>query len=131
MAELFVWPLRVYYEDTDVSGVVYHANYLRYLERARTEWLRAQNLSQETLRNQHGVAFTVANLQIDFLLPARLDDALEATVEVASHKRASLVFAQTLRYADAPMRVLARATARVGCVDVMNFRPRALPERLL
>jgi acyl-CoA thioester hydrolase len=130
VAEIFTWPVRIYYEDTDVSGVVYHANYLRYFERGRTEWLRAQGLSQETLRLQHGVAFTVANLQIDFLKPARLDELLDVTIEVTSRKRASLIFGQTLRYPGSDGAVLARATARVGCVDVMNFRPCMLPERL-
>lgn len=126
--QIFSWPIRIYYEDTDVSGVVYHANYLRYFERARTEWLRDQGLSQETLRVVHGIAFTVANMQIDFLIPARLDDQLSVTVEQTSRKRASLIFSQTLRRAEAPEIILARATARVGCVDVMNFRPRALPD---
>lgn len=126
--EIFNWPIRIYYEDTDVSGVVYHANYLRYFERARTEWLRAQGLSQEVLRVEHGIAFTVANMQIDFLMPARLDDQLNVTVEQTSRKRASLIFSQTLCRADAPEQVLTRATARVGCVDTVNFRPRALPD---
>ncbi|TXI05263.1 MAG: tol-pal system-associated acyl-CoA thioesterase [Rhizobium sp.] len=128
--QIFNWPVRIYYEDTDVSGVVYHANYLRYFERARTEWLRAKGLSQEILRVDHGIAFTVANMEIDFLAPARLDDQLNVTVEQTSCKRASLIFSQTLRRADVPEKVLARATARVGCVDVLNFRPRALPEGL-
>lgn len=128
MTDIFVWPVRVYYEDTDVSGVVYHANYLRYLERARTEWLRHKGLSQEILRTQHGIAFTVANLQIDFRAPARLDDALEATVELSQRKRASLIFTQTLRRAAQPSQVLCEANVRVGCVDVLNFKPHVLPE---
>lgn len=121
-------PLRVYYEDTDMSGVVYHANYLRFFERARTEWLRQFGLSQEALRQQHGIAFTVANMQIDFLAPARLDDALEVTVELHKRKRASLEFRQTIRMTAVPQRLLARAEVRVGCVDMLNFRPRPLPE---
>lgn len=127
---IFIWPVRIYYEDTDVSGVVYHANYLRYFERARTEWLRAQGLSQEVLRLEHGIAFTVANMQIDFLKPARLDDQLNVSLEQTSRKRASLIFSQTLYRADAPEQILARATARVGCVDAASFRPRALPDTL-
>lgn len=122
--------LRVYYEDTDVSGVVYHANYLRYLERARTEWLRQCGLSQEVLRVEHGIAFTVADMQIDFRAPARLDDLLEVVTRIAQRKRASLVFEQTLVRSAAPLLLLTRATVRVGCVDVANFRPRALPEGL-
>lgn len=128
MTDLFVWPVRIYYEDTDVSGVVYHANYLRYFERARTEWLRHKGLSQEVLRTEHGIAFTVANMQIDFRSPARLDDVLEATVELTSRKRASLIFTQSLRRAAPSPQVLCEASVRVGCVDVVNFKPRALPE---
>ena len=128
MTDIFVWPVRVYYEDTDVSGVVYHANYLRYLERARTEWLRHKGLSQEVLRTQHGIAFTVANLQIDFRAPARLDDALEATVELSQRKRASLIFTQTLRHVAQPLQVLCEANVRIGCVDLLNFKPHVLPE---
>lgn len=128
MTDRFVWPVRIYYEDTDVSGVVYHANYLRYFERARTEWLRHKGLSQEALRTDHGIAFTVANMQIDFRLPARLDDALEVTVELTSRKRASLIFTQALRRAVPSPQVLCEANVRVGCVDIVNFKPRALPE---
>lgn len=128
MTDIFVWPVRVYYEDTDVSGVVYHANYLRFLERARTEWLRHKGFSQETLRTQRGLAFTVANMEIDFRAPARLDDALEATVELSQRKRASLIFSQTLRRASQPSQVLCTARVRVGCVDVLNFKPHPLPE---
>lgn len=124
----FVLPVRVYYEDTDVSGVVYHANYLRFFERARTEWLRNLGLSQEVLREKHGIAFTVANMQVDFLAPARLDDALEVTVNVSQRKRASLEFGQNIRLASAPAKLLARANVRIGCVDVLNFRPCPLPE---
>lgn len=122
----FSWPVRVYYEDTDVSGVVYHANYLRWFERARTEWLRARGLGQEALRVEHGIAFTVAGLEIAYLRPARLDDELEVVTVIEQAKRASLVFAQTLRAPDgAP---LAQARVRVGCVDAANFRPCALPD---
>ena len=123
--------LRVYYEDTDVSGVVYHANYLRYFERGRTEWLRGLGYSQESLRLEQGAAFTVANMEIDFLAPARLDDLLEVRTIVMQRRRASLVFEQALGLADHPARILARATVRVGCVDIVNFRPRGLPESLL
>ena len=122
----FIWPLRVYYEDTDVSGVVYHANYLRWFERARTEWLRARGLGQEQLRVQHGIAFTVAGLQIDYLRPARLDDELEVVTVVEQARRASLVFAQSLRRPAGEL--LARTSVRVGCVDAANFRPRGLPD---
>lgn len=124
--EPFAWPLRVYWEDTDASGVVYHANYLRWFERARTEWLRARGFDQETLRVRDGVAFTVADLSIRYRRPARLDDALEVRLEVPELRRASLGFRQGLyRLADGEL--LAEASVRVGCVDAASFRPRPLP----
>jgi acyl-CoA thioester hydrolase len=124
---LFVWPLRIYYEDTDVSGVVYHANYLRFFERARTEWLRAFGYSQENLRHQDNAAFTVSHIEVAFRLPARLDDELEATVEISELRRASLRFTQLLRDKSRPERVLATAEVRVACVDARSFKPRMLP----
>ncbi len=123
----FVIPARVYYEDTDASGVVYHANYLRYFERARTEWLRHMGFGQQNLRGSLDVVFTVANLRIDFLRPARLDDALEVSVIVEQMRRASLEFRQELRRAG-ETELLSRAHVRVACVEVATFRPVALPE---
>ncbi len=124
---LFVWPLRIYYEDTDVSGVVYHANYLRFFERARTEWLRALGYSQESLRVEDNAAFTVSHIEVAFKQPARLDDELEATVAVSELRRASLRFSQALRDKSRPERLLATAEVRVACVDAGSFRPRVLP----
>ncbi|MBI2383545.1 MAG: tol-pal system-associated acyl-CoA thioesterase [Gammaproteobacteria bacterium] len=126
----FAVPVRIYYEDTDASGVVYHANYLRYFERARTEWVRARGLSHERLRLERGLAFTVADMQIAFVKPARMDDALEATVRVAECRRASLVFEQELRAQERPQDVRARARVRVACVDLGGFKPCALPAEL-
>jgi acyl-CoA thioester hydrolase len=126
MPESFTWSVRVYYEDTDASGVVYHAAYLKFFERARTEWLRALGQGQEQLRQATGLAFTVANIETDFLKPARLDDELDITVEVEQVRGASLRFRQSLRRrADAAL--LARAAVRVACVDAATFRPRPLP----
>jgi len=124
---VFAWPIRVYYEDTDLSGVVYHASYLRFLERARTEWLRALGFSQERLKDELGVVFTVAGMEIDFRRPARLDDMLEATVALEGRKRASLNFVQTLRRADDASMVLTQARVRVACVAMTTFKPCALP----
>lgn len=125
--ELFRWPVRIYYEDTDVGGVVYHANYLRFFERARTEWLRALGYSQERMRRELGIAFTVADLEVQFREPARLDDALFATVALAQRRRVSMTFAQTLVDSADNMRVLSSARARVVCVDAESFKLRALP----
>lgn len=124
---VFSWPLRVYYEDTDLSGVVYHANYLKFFERARTEWLRALGCSQERLRGEVQVVFTVSQINVAFRSPARLDDELEATVAVTELKRASLVLSQTLRLREQPDRLLASAEVRVVSVDAASFRPTALP----
>ncbi|WP_295687255.1 tol-pal system-associated acyl-CoA thioesterase [uncultured Nevskia sp.] len=124
----FSWPLRVYYEDTDVSGVVYHANYLKFFERARTEWLRSLGYSQESLRHEVQVAFTVSRVEVAFWSPARLDDALIATVAVTELKRASLVMTQQLRLGDVDGKLLAEAEVKVVSVDATNFKPCALPD---
>lgn len=123
----FAWPVRVYYEDTDASGVVYHASYVRWCERARTEWLRGRGGRQQSLIVDHGLAFTVANLEIDFLRPARLDDELVISVEVEEVRLASVRLRQSVTRGD---QLLARAAVRVGCVDVATFRPRPLPPEL-
>lgn len=123
-----LWSLRVYYEDTDASGVAYHANYLRWFERARTEWLRAQGYSQERLRTELGIAFTVASLEIAYLKPARLDDELEVVTVIAERKRVSLRFTQILRRLREPALVLAEARVRVASVNEASFKPCAMPE---
>jgi len=96
LSPAFTWPIRVYWEDTDAGGVVYHASYLRFLERARTEWLRAQGVEQQRVRNDDGVVFVVRNLEIEFLLPARLDDELDVTVESGEWRSASMTFVQRI-----------------------------------
>ena len=86
MPSLFNWPVRVYYEDTDAEGVVYYANYLKFYERSRTEWLRSLGISQEILKNRHNIIFVVKNVSIDYRRPALLDDELTVTAEVAQLK---------------------------------------------
>lgn len=127
LAGLFAWPVRVYYEDSDASGVAYHASYLRWFERARSEWLRVRGRSHTVLAEQYGAAFTLARVEVDYLRPARLDDLLEATVAVAERRRASLAFEQTLRRAGDAGAVLAKARVRVACVDIHRFTPRPWP----
>lgn len=123
----FSWPIRVYWEDTDGGGVVYHAGYLRFLERARTEWLRSLGIEQEALRRTHDVVFAVRSVALDFLAPARLDDELAATVELTAVRGASLAFGQSVvRVADGA--TLVRATVRAACLTASTFRPRPLPE---
>ena len=124
-AATFSWPIRVYWEDTDAGGVVYHASYLRFLERARTEWLRALGVDQMALKQSRGLAFLVRDMQLDFLRPALLDDELVATVSVMERRAASILFSQTVVRADGTC--LIRAKVRVACVDIQRMRPAQIP----
>ena len=124
----FRWPARVYWEDTDAGGVVYHARYLAFMERARSEWMREIGFGQEFLRDTHGLCFVVRSMSIDFRAPARLDDALSVSVGLAQCRGASLVFAQEVRRDDA---LLVGAEVRVAAVDAERFRPLPIPEALL
>jgi len=128
----FSSPARVYWEDTDGGAIVYYANYLRFLERARTEWLRAQGHSQLALASEPGILFTVVSVQIDYRAPARLDDELEITCEPRAEGAASLRFAQRVyRTAKATAaELLVEAQVRVACVDAASLRPRRLPQFL-
>lgn len=127
MAESFSWPIRVYYEDTDASGVVYHARYLHWFERARSEWLRARGVSHQDLAADFDAAFTVASVDIRYRQPARLDDLLQVTVAIAQYRHASLVFEQQLHRADSAGQLLATAMVKVACVDLASFKPRPWP----
>ena len=126
---VFVWPVRVYWEDTDAGGVVYHASYLRFLERARTEWLRAQGLDQGRVRDRHGVVFVVRDVSVEFLQPARLDDELDVELVAAARRSASMTFSQRiLRRVDGA--VLTTARVRAACVTAADFKPCRIPENL-
>jgi acyl-CoA thioester hydrolase len=122
------WTVRVYYEDTDAGGVVYHASYLRYLERARTEWLRSLGYSQATLKAEDSLLFTVVSMQLDFLRPARLDDLLCVRSYASLAGGASVAFEQEILRGESE-RLLA-AQVRVACLDSASFRPRRLPASL-
>jgi len=126
----FTWPCRVYWEDTDAGGVVYHARYLHFLERARTEWFRAIGSGQQALREEHGVVFVVHRMEIGFNAPARLDDLLSATTQVEDCRSASFVVRQLLRREPEP-RPLVEARVRIACVDAERFKPRPIPHHLL
>lgn len=126
----FSWPVRVYWEDTDAGGVVYHAGYLRFFERARSEWLRAAGIGQQKLREELGIVFVVHSMDIRFNRPARLDDALQATVAVKELRSASFSVTQSLlRGPDE--KSLVDATVRIACLDAKGWRPRSIPEFLL
>jgi acyl-CoA thioester hydrolase len=127
--------LRVYWEDTDAGGVVFYANYLKFFERARTEWLRSLGVSQQALRDDTGAIFIVGETQVHYRRPARLDDLLLVTVQPLDIGRASLVIRQqawrcTGPTAD-PGELLADGDIRIGCVDALTFRPRRMPAVVL
>ncbi|NWG75123.1 MAG: tol-pal system-associated acyl-CoA thioesterase [Rubrivivax sp.] len=124
-APLFTHRLRVYWEDTDAGGVVFYANYLKFFERARTEWLRSLGFSQQALKDDAGLMFVVAGTAVRYLRPARLDDWLDVTVNVATAGRASLDIAQQAWRGDA---LLAEGEIRIGCVDAGTFAPRRIPK---
>ena len=123
-AEPFRWPVRVYYEDTDAAGIVYYANYLKFLERARTEWLARAGFTLPALEREHGVSFVVHRLEIEYKQPARLYDALEVTLRLLERGRGRLVMAQDVLRNGA---ILARATVTLACLDRASERPVRIP----
>jgi acyl-CoA thioester hydrolase len=129
MASEFTWPVRVYYEDTDAGGVVYYANYLRFMERARTEWLRAKGFEQDELREQGGIVFAVRQVQLDYLRPARFNQALEVSVALRETGRVSLSLDQEVR--DPHGKACCRGRVKLACVDVQRFRPAPIPPDLM
>jgi acyl-CoA thioester hydrolase len=128
----FRWPARVYWEDTDAGGVVYHARYLAFMERARTEWMRARGWGQETLRARDDLVFVVRAMEIDFRAPARLDDQLEVSVALVECRGASFIVAQQVTRNDGGRAdvVLIEATVRIAALAAFTFRPRPIPEPL-
>ncbi len=125
---LFRWPVRVYYEDTDAGGVVYHASYVAFYERARTEMLRQHHFNQQDLLAER-IAFVVRRMTVDYLAPARLDDLLEIQSEITSMRGTSMVFTQRIVNADG--RVLNEAEVLIVCVDHLSMKPRALPKSIV
>jgi len=126
----FVHRCRVYYEDTDAGGIVYYANYFKFMERARTEWLRSLGFEQERLREEQNVIFVVVDVEAHFRRPARYGDLLDATCVVAESTRASLTFQQEI-YRQSTRELLLDGRVRVACIDANTFKPRPLPDRLL
>ena len=125
MPSVFTWTVRVYYEDTDAGGIVYYANYLKFYERARTEWLRSLGIDQQALRDREGAIFVVSSASVDYLASARLDDEVKITLSVEKMGRASVQFAQQAWRGDT---LLSSADVKVGCVDAATMRPRSLPD---
>lgn len=127
MPSVFTWPVRVYYEDTDAGGIVFYANYLKFFERARTEWLRAAGIGQQELIASDNAGFVVKSATIDYHAPARLDDELSLTLSIEKLGRASVQFAQKAYKGE---QLLVEASVKVGCVDLATVRPRSLPEHV-
>ena len=127
MSEPFRFPLTVYYEDTDAAGVVYYANYLKFMERARTEWLGSLGFGVAEFEAAHGVVFVVHRMEIEYRQPARLSDRLEATMELAELGRVRMVALQQVRRGTS---VLAEARVTLACVERSSFRPARIPAEL-
>ena len=125
---VFTWPVRVYWEDTDAGGIVFYANYLKFFERARTEWLRSLGIAQGRLREQVGGIFIVSETSVRYLAPAKLDDELIVTAELESVGKASLIIRQQARRAGT---LLAEGTIRIGWVDDQTLRPGRIPPAIL
>ncbi len=123
----FVFPIRVYYEDTDAGGVVYHSNYLNFFERARTEMLRDLGFEHDELRAKYGVIFAVRSMQIEYLRPAKLNDLLAVSATISQTKKASLTFKQMIKHDDL---TLCTASCRIACLNADNLQPTAIPDFL-
>ena len=128
MSTAFEWPVRIYWEDTDAGGIVFYANYLKFMERARTEWLRAAGVGQQALADGHDLIFVVTDTRLRYRAPARLDDLLHVSVEPVELGRARLVLAQRVRLGDA---TLVEGEIAVACVERATMRPRRIPSDLL
>ncbi len=131
----FNWPVRVYWEDTDAGGIVFYANYLKFFERARTEWLRALGIEQQRLRDEVGGMFVVTDTQLHYRRPARLDDLLLVTARVLEAGRASLTIEQSALLQtgqpDQAPALLCSGTIRIGWVDAASLRPQRIPPAIL
>ena len=119
--------MRIYWEDTDAGGVVYHAQYLAFMERARSEWLRGRGIHQDRMRAEQDMVFVVRAMELDFRAPARLDDQLEVSVDLIECRGASFSVAQRVLRGDA---VLIEAKVRIAALAASSFRPRPIPEPL-
>lgn len=126
MTGAFVWKLRVYWEDTDAGGVVYHSQYLNFFERARTEWLRSRGIVQSELSEQHNLVFAIRHMDIDFLKPARMDDELTVTVQSVQSGASRLKFEQVLSRSNDGT-VLCATAVTAACLEADAFRPARIP----
>ncbi len=128
MGKEFIWPVRVYYEDTDHGGVVYYANYLKFMERARTEWLRSLGFEQDQMIEEEGLIFAVRSVELNYHRPARFNDLLDVTARVIRYGRASVDFAQQVRRGE---EVLCQGNVRLATLDANSFRPKPANKQLI
>jgi len=127
----FKWPVRVYYEDTDAGGVVYYANYLKFMERARTEYLRHKGFEQDQLIEQQNIIFAVRSVQCDYKSPARFNDDLTVTAKIIELKKASMLFEQKIIKNNQPNKILCQGHIRIACLHADNFKPCAIPNSIM
>ena len=126
----FLWPIRIYYEDTDSGGVVYYANYLKFMERARTEMLRSKNFEQDRMREEENILFVVRSVEMDLLQPARFNDQLQVRTHIVESTRTSLTFEQHI-HREAEDKPLCSGRIRIACIDAARWKPVAIPNQIL
>jgi len=132
----FCIPVRVYYEDTDSAGVVYYANYLKFMERARTEWFRSLGFEQDLLRREDRIVFAVRSVAVEYLRPAHFNDLLEVSATLTEHGPMSCTFEQVVRRAGAEPETVSPETVskgvvRIACLDAITLRPQRIPQRIV
>jgi len=127
-ANEFLWPIRVYYEDTDSGGVVYYANYLKFMERARTEWLRSKGFEQDALIASDKIIFAVKSVQVDYLKPGRFNQQLFVSVKLRTAGKASMEFEQKVLFGNEHKEELCTGIVKIACLDAETFRPKAIPQ---
>ena len=132
MKAVFSFPIRIYWEDTDAGGIIFYANYLKFFERARTEWLRSLGVEQQSLKDESGGMFVVSETQLKYFSPARLDDLLEVTAQTSESGRASLVLTQQAWLnVEGQRKLLAEGKIRIGWVDSQTMKPGRIPAKIL
>jgi acyl-CoA thioester hydrolase len=127
----FLYPVRVYYEDTDSGGVVYYANYLKFMERTRTEMLRSFGFEQDELIREEGIIFAVRSISVEYLKPAKFNDLLQVSARLVEHGRASMTFEQHIFRKDNPAEPLCTGIVRIACLDADDLRPKPMPQSIL
>lgn len=127
---IFTWPVRIYWEDTDAGGVVYYANYLKFMERARSEWLRSLGFEQGPLKEHAGIILVIAHIDVSYRHPARYGDLLQVTTKLLEAGRASLRFEQHIYRDLVGGELLVEGRARAACVDPNSFKPKPLPKNI-